>query len=192
MIESDDGEPQHFLQNRADINNFHVGKDLSNEKTCKLFYKRKHMERLEEIKSVSCSLHLCKEVMSLFQLHLNSLFQESILLSSSILSSVPEPVRDGQQKVIFLQCLYSAERLFIQGEVATPGVVQQLLLGRVKLSHFSHFLRGHEKQLSNGCGGGHCVAVHPVYLEGLGHVFEALVRKKNLLIAKKHSCRIFH
>ncbi|MEQ2211147.1 hypothetical protein XENOCAPTIV_006311, partial [Xenoophorus captivus] len=62
----------------------------------------------------------------------------------------PEPVRDGQQKVIFLQRLHSAERLVIQGNVAASGIVQQLLLGGVKLSHLGHFLWGHEKQLSNG------------------------------------------
>ncbi|MED6248741.1 hypothetical protein ATANTOWER_004293 [Ataeniobius toweri] len=120
------------------------------------------------------------------------LFQGEILPPSFFFPSVPEPVRDGQQKVIFLQRLHSAERLVIQGNVAASGIVQQLLLGGVKLSHLGHFLWGHEKQLSNGSGGGHGVAVNTVDLEGFGHIFETLVRKKNLLIAKKHSCRIFH
>lgn len=36
----------------------------------------KLVESLEEIKSVSCALHLRQEVMSLFKLHLSHLFQE--------------------------------------------------------------------------------------------------------------------
>lgn len=79
--------------------------------------------------------------------------------------SVSEPVGDGQQQVILLQGLHPAQRLLIQSCVASPRVIQQLLLGRVKLPDLCHLLRGDQQQLGNGRGGGHCVAVHPVELK---------------------------
>lgn len=56
--------------------------------------------------------------------------------------SVSEPVGDGQEQVILLQGLHPAQRLLIQSCVASPRVIQQLLLGRVKFPDLCHLLRG--------------------------------------------------
>lgn len=103
-----------------------------------------------------------------------------------------EPVGDGQQQVVLLQGLHPAERLFIQGVVAAPSVVQQLLLGRVELAHVGHLLRGHQEELGDGCGGRHSVAVHAVNLEGFGHVFQPLVSEQDFLVTKQHAGGVFH
>lgn len=59
------------------------------------------------------------------------------------LLSVSEPVGNGQKQVILLQGLHPAERLLIQGSIATAGVVQQLLLGWIELANLCHLLWGH-------------------------------------------------
>lgn len=106
--------------------------------------------------------------------------------------SVSEPVGDGQQQVILLQSLHPAQRLLIQSCVASPRVIQQLLLGRVKLPDLCHLLRGDQQQLCNGRSGGHRVAVHPVDLKRFWHVFQALVCEEDPLVAQQHSSSIFH
>lgn len=50
--------------------------------------------------------------------------------------SVSEPVGDGQQLVSLLHGLDFGVRLVIHRLVAPPGVIQQLLLRRLKLSDF--------------------------------------------------------
>lgn len=101
------------------------------------------------------------------------------------------PVRDGQQQVVLLEGLHFAEGLRVQGDVAASGVVQQLLLGRVELTHLRHLLRGHQQQLGNGGGGRHRVAVHTMDLKGLGHVLQALVGHQDLLVTEEHPSGIF-
>lgn len=106
--------------------------------------------------------------------------------------SVSEPVGDGQQQVVLLQGLHPAQRLLIQGRVASPRVIQQLLLGRVELPDLCHLLRGDQQQLGNGRSGGHRVAVYPVDLKGFGHVFQTLVCEEDPLVAQQNSGSIFH
>lgn len=106
--------------------------------------------------------------------------------------SVPEPVGDGQQQVILLQGLHPAQRLLIQNCVASPRIIKQLLLGRVKLPDLCHLLRGDQQQLGNGRSGGHRVAVHPVDLKRFWHVFQTLVCEEDPLVAQQNSSSIFH
>ncbi|TNN81086.1 hypothetical protein EYF80_008742 [Liparis tanakae] len=63
-------------------------------------------------------------------------------LSGQATHLMSKPVGDGQEQVILLQGLHPVKCLLIQGRVAAPGIVQQLLLGWVKLAHLGHFLRG--------------------------------------------------
>lgn len=105
---------------------------------------------------------------------------------------VSEPVGDGQKQVVLLHgCHFSVHGL-VQGLVAATGVVQELLLGRLKLAHLGHLLWGYQQQLGDGGCGGHSVAVHPVDLEGLGHAPQALVGEEDLLVPVEHTVRIFH
>ena len=55
--------------------------------------------------------------------------------------SVPEPVGDGKQLVGLLHGLDLGVRLVVHGLVASPGVVQELLLGRLELSDLRHLRR---------------------------------------------------
>ena len=91
-----------------------------------------------------------------------------------------------------LQGLDLVVGLLVQGFVAAPGVVQQLLLGGVKLPNLSYLLGGHQEHLCNGGGGCHGVAVHSVALKCLGHGSKTLVGVEDLLVAKEYTVRVFH
>lgn len=118
--------------------------------------------------------------------------RQTVVQRRRVPPSVSEPVGDGQQQVILLQGLHPAECLLIQSRVASPCIIQQLLLGRVELPDLCHLLWGDQQQLGNGRGGGHCVAVHPVDLKRFRHVFQTLVCEEDLLVAQQHSSSVFY
>lgn len=102
------------------------------------------------------------------------------------------PVGDWEEQIVLLQCLNFAAGLRVQSDVATPCVVQQLLFGRVELADLGQLLWSHKEKLCDGGCGGHCITVHTMDLEGLGHVLQPLVRHQNLLIAEQYPSSIFH